>query len=91
MITGENPAEMRPPKAALERRVKILGMVTKFMVVSMVRSPPKNALLGGALSKEGENQLKDASSFEGAMREVTVIAGSDSEHSDRVSGKAKRD
>ena len=66
----------------------VLGIAI-FMVNSMLRTPPQHTLLRAGLRKKCEDKLTDARSFEGTVRKVSVISGSDKEHSGYIQHDAQ--
>ena len=55
---GEDPADVRPKEAALNRRMDIFGLVGIAMVVPVPGSPPKRPLLHGGPAPEGEKETE---------------------------------
>src|SRR5690242_17126628 len=80
VLVGNNPAEMRPKKTEERGRVQVVFLIGEAMVMPMMGSPPEDTLLRGRHSHEGDDELKDAASFIGAVRKIAVIAGSDEKH-----------
>src|SRR5215510_7616435 len=70
---------MAIPEALVARRVDVALGVGVQVVMTVLGGPPQHALLGRALRQQGENELEGAAGREGAMREVTMIAGPDGE------------
>ena len=56
------------------------------MMQAMVRRPPENTLLRGALGEEGQNKLPRPAELVTAMSEIPVVACRDSEHPDGIGG-----
>lgn len=81
MDFGQNPTHMRP-KEPLDGGVDVLFGVGVTMVVPMMSRPPERTHLGGRGPDPCQNELKDARSLEGPVGEISVITGSDAEHSD---------
>ena len=54
----ENPADVAVNEALLAWRMHVFLRIGVKMVMSMFRSPPKDAFLGAALREESKNELK---------------------------------
>ena len=66
----------------------VLG-VGMQMVVAVLRGPPQNALLCGALAQDGEHELEGAAGRIRAMGEQAMIARADGENPQPIEGDAK--
>ena len=82
---------MRPPDTPRYRGMHIFAGIRIAMVHAMMRCPPENAHLRAGLGEKGEDKLRDSTELEGAMAEVTVIAGSDRKHANAISDHEPRD
>jgi hypothetical protein len=78
-----------PPEAAKNRRVNVILLVRETVVVPVVPSPPKNALLNARLRPEREKELEGARRLERSMREIPVVAERDPENPDDVGACAE--
>lgn len=87
VFVGNDPANMRPEKAKKRGGVKIIFLIGKTMMMTVMCGPPQDALLRGGHGHEGNDKLEDAAGLESAMREITVVARGDEKH---ANGK-KRD
>src|SRR6185295_18357745 len=80
VATGEDPAHVRPPEAALDRRMDVLRLVRVPVVLAVMSRPPEDAFLRARHRQPGEQELKDPAGLVGAMREEAVVARGDAEH-----------
>jgi hypothetical protein len=60
-----------------------------FVMVSMMRGPPEDALLRGSHSKECYDKLQDSTRLECTMGKIAVIACGDGEHSHVIAGNGE--
>src|SRR5947207_5568029 len=88
VLVGNNPAEMRPEKTEERWGMEIVFLIGEAVMMAMVSSPPENALLRGGHGHEGDDELKGAAGFIGAMRKIAVIAGGDEKHANDEKGGA---
>ncbi len=91
MLFAEDPADVRPPKPALNRRVNVLLLIGKAMVPPMVRGPPERAFLHGSSANEREAELKEAIDAVASVGKVAVIANGDSENPDQIGDRTETD
>ena len=83
-VVVKDPADVRVPKTILFGRVQIIWFVGITMVVSMITRPPDHTPLAWALCQHGEYKCKYAAGFEASMREVPMIARSDTKHTHEI-------
>src|SRR5262245_41200001 len=88
VTTSEDPADMAVPEALVARRVNVALGVGKQVMMAVLGGPPQHALLRRALRQQGKNELEGAAGREGAMREVAMIAGPDSEDAQPIEHEA---
>src|SRR3569832_2280636 len=74
VLAIEDPADMAVQEAALTRRMHVQLGVGMQMMVAMLGGPPQHALLGSALRKAGQNELKHPAGGKSLMREIAVVA-----------------
>jgi hypothetical protein len=87
VMVAEVPAVKDPPHMGIEKAVnprgmRILGSIRIVMMMAMNCSPVDHPLLGGCLTEESEDELKEARCLKGAMGKVPVIPCSDGKHPD---------
>jgi len=70
---AKEPTEMAKPKTISHGRMEIVGIVGMQMVMAMHCSPPERPVLEIEAAQDRQNELANATRFEGAMREVSVI------------------
>ena len=61
---ADNPAEVRPPKAFLHRRMNVPFLVAVLVMSAMMCRPPQRALLHCRSPKQRKHKLKDAAGLE---------------------------
>jgi hypothetical protein len=87
VMVAEVPAVKDPPHMGIEKPVnpggmRILGSIRIAMMMAMNRRPVDHPLLGGCLTEESEDKLKEARGLKGAMGKVPVISRGDGKHPD---------
>jgi len=71
---------MGPEKSEERGRVKIVFLIGKTVMVAMMSGPPEDTFLRRGHGHEGDDELKGAACFEGAVRKIAMVAGGDPEH-----------
>ena len=89
-IPAHDPADVRVPEPAQLRRMDVLRGVRILVVPAVVAGPPQDALLGGGLRAEREQELERARRLVRPVREVAVIGGRHHEHADEVRAEGQR-
>ncbi len=88
VLIGEEPTDMAPPKA-FTRRMNIERLIGVQVMIPVMPSPPQHALLRRHRSPECHDELHSSAQAVRTVREVSVIAGRDKEHTDHVQREAK--
>ena len=77
---GNNPADVGPEESEQRGRVQVVFLIGEAMVMTMMSGPPEDAFLRRRHGHEGDDELKGAAGFVGAMRKIAVIAGGNEKH-----------
>ena len=88
---AENPAQVRVPETAKDRRMRIARTVGEAMVSTMTARPPQRAVLHRGAPKPAENELKDAAGLECVVRKVAVVARRHAESLQQVARAGEAD
>ena len=81
---AQYPADVSPKGIFDYWRMNVFRLVGVLMMVAVVRGPPHGAKLSRRCADPSHNELKDSASLERAMREVSMEASRQSEHSHHV-------
>src|SRR5438093_8165922 len=87
----QNPADMRPPESSADWRVDVVFIIRVAVMVSMMRRPPKDALLRAGLREKRHQKLEGAAELVRPMTEVAVVARSRAKRAKKISRGQKDD
>jgi hypothetical protein len=90
-LRRKKPSDMRPPETFIYWGMDIFGHIRVAMVHAMMCRPPQHTSLRARLGEKSQEKLRNAIEAEGAMAEVTMVAGRHGKHPDAIGDSQPRD
>src|SRR5271165_3717754 len=84
VFVRQDPPNMGPPEATLQRRMDISLPVCVPMMHAMVSGPPEDALLARGLSHKCHQELPPTPQLVGAVAEIAVVSRGNGKHTNTV-------
>src|SRR4029079_82315 len=85
-----DPADVRVPETAQDRRVHVAFLVGVLVVPAVVGRPPEDALLRGGVGQDRHHQLERPRGLERPVREIAVVRDADPDHARDVEAERER-
>jgi hypothetical protein len=67
VLRRQDPADVAPPHAVLDYRVRVARLIREAVVMAMMRRPPQDSLLHARHRQHREHELKRSARLVGAV------------------------